>query len=108
MSDDEILLGAVTCAVVGLVMVGLGAWQIATGSPRLLHGYHYAATPPEKYPALARATGAGMVVSGAGCAVIVPVPGLPGWLSAVGVALLVVGIAFALVAIAHFNGSLVG
>lgn len=107
MSDGELWMGIATCVVVGLVMVGLGAWQIVTGSPRLLHGYHYAATPPESYPALARATGAGMVVSGVGCAAIVPAPGLPGWLSAAGVVLLVGGIVLMLAAIAHYNGSLV-
>lgn len=107
MSEGELWVGVATCMIVGVGIAACGVWQCVTGSPRLLHGYHYATTPEEKYPALARSTGAGMIVAGVGCAALVPAPGLPGWLTVAGVVVMLAGIAFTIAAIAHFNGAIV-
>ena len=93
----------VLCIVPALVAV-LGIYMIISGNPRLLHSYHYATTPPEKLPALARAEGASMI--GLAAAIALISLDAQGWLTIAGVVLLVVSIACMLGAIVYFNGGL--
>lgn len=98
--------GFITCVLVGLLVGACGVYMLVTGNARIMHSYHYAATPPAKMPSLARWSGAGMLVCGIGCALLVPATGMPEWLSIVGIALLVAGLVLTFGAIMHFNGSL--
>ena len=98
--------GFITCLLVGLLVGACGAYMFVTGNVRIMHSYHYATTPPAKMPSLARWSGAGMLVCGIGCALLVPAMGMPEWLSIVGIALLVAGLVLTFGAIMHFNGSL--
>lgn len=98
--------GFITCVLVGLLVGACGVYMLVTGNARIMHSYHYAATPPAKMPSLARWSGAGMLVCGVGCALLVPATGMPEWLSIAGVVLLVAGLGLTLGAIMHFNGSL--
>ena len=92
--------------VIGLGVVALGIWQVVTGNPRLLHSYHYATTPATELAPLARETGAGLILSGIGCALIIP-SFLPDWASIIGIVCVVAGIAGMLVSIVRHNGSLI-
>lgn len=103
---DEEMGGSIACVLVGLLVGACGVYMIVTGNARIMHAYHYATTPPAKMPALARWSGAGMLMCGIGCALLVPATGIPGWLTAVGTVLLVAGIGLMLGAIMHYNGSL--
>ena len=103
---DEQTTGFIIGLIAGLLVGGCGVYLLATGDPRLLHRYHYAGVRPANMPALARWSGAGLAVCGVGCVLIVPLPGLPDWLSVAGIVLIVAGIALALGAIVRFNGSL--
>lgn len=98
--------GFITCVLVGLLVGACGVYMLVTGNARIMHSYHYAATPPAKMSSLARWSGAGMLACGIGCALLVPAMGMPEWLSIVGIALLVAGLVLTLGAIMHFNGSL--
>ena len=98
--------GFITCLLVGLLVGACGVYMFVTGNVRIMHSYHYATTPPAKMPSLARWSGAGMLVCGIGCALLVPAMGMPEWLSIVGIALLVAGLVLTFGAIMHFNGSL--
>lgn len=91
--------------IVPVLTGALGTYMIVSGNPRLLHSYHYATTPPEKLPALARAEGASMIVLGIAIALICL--DRQGVLTIAGVVLLVLGIAFMLGAIVYFNGGLI-
>lgn len=91
--------------IVPVLTGALGIYMIVSGNPRLLHSYHYATTPPEKLPALARAEGASMIVLGIAIALICL--DKQGVLTIAGVVLLVLGIAFMLGAIVYFNGGLI-
>lgn len=81
--------------------------MLVTGNPSIMHGYHYATTPLSQRPALARWSGAGMLMAGIGCAFIIPPTGLPEWLSIAGILVLIAGLGVALGSIMHFNGSLI-
>lgn len=83
----------------------LGIYMIVSGNPRLLHSYHYATTPPEKLPALARAEGVGMI--GLSVAIALIALDMQGWLTIAGIALFVASIAAMLGAIVYYNGGLV-
>lgn len=98
--------GFITCVLVGLLVGACGVYMLVTGNARIMHSYHYVATPPAKMPLLARWSGAGMLACGIGCALLVPATGMPAWLSIVGIALLVAGLVLTFGAIMHFNGSL--
>ena len=104
---NDALVGLLISVVSGALCVGIGLYMIVTGNPKLLHGYHYATTPPAELPRLARESGAGLVVAGVGCALI----GVPGPFAVealvAGVVLLVVGIAVIFIAIIRHNGSLI-
>ncbi len=71
--------GFITCLLVGLLVGTCGVYMLVTGNARIMHSYHYAATPPVKMPSLARWSGAGMLVCGIGCALLVPATGMPEW-----------------------------
>lgn len=111
---DEATTGFIVCLVIGLIIVVMGVYMAVTGNPRLLHSYHYATVPPQKLPALARATGVGLIVSGVGCTMLVPpaaVAAVVGTrvsdlLSIAGIVLLLLGIAGTLLAVVRYNGSL--
>ena len=103
---DSQTAGFVTCLLCGLLVAATGVYMLVTGNPRIMHGYHFASTPREKWPALARWSGAGLAACGVGCALLVPATGMPEWLSIAGVVLLVAGLGLTLGAIMHFNGSL--
>lgn len=103
---DEQMAGFITCLLCGLLVAATGVYMLVTGNPRIMHGYHFATTPREKWPALARWSGAGMLVAGIGCALLVPLPPLSDWLSIAGIVLLVAGLGLTLGAVVHFNGSL--
>ena len=103
---DAQMGGFITCLLVGLLVGACGVYMLVTGNARIMHSYHYAATPPAKMPSLARWSGAGMLACGIGCALLVPATGMPEWLSIVGIVLLVAGLALTFGAIMHFNGSL--
>lgn len=92
--------------VIGGLIVLLGGYMAATGDARPLHGYHYATTPPDELPRLARETGACLAVTGVGCMLVAPTP-LPGEAEVVGAVLLVAGIVGAVVSIVLHNGGLV-
>lgn len=98
--------GFITCLLCGLLVAATGVYMLVTGNPSIMHGYHYATTPLSQRPALARWSGAGMLMAGVGCAFIVPPTGLPDWLGIAGIALLVAGLGLTLGSIMHFNGSL--
>lgn len=83
----------------------LGIYMIVSGNPRLLHSYHYATTPPEKLPALARAEGVGMI--GLSVAIALIALDIQGWLTIAGIALFVASIVAMLGAIVYYNGGLV-
>ena len=91
--------------IVPVLTGALGTYMIVSGNPRLLHSYHYATTPPEKLPALARAEGASMIVLAVAIALVCL--DTQGALTIVGIALLVLGIAFMLGAIVYYNGGLI-
>lgn len=103
---DAQMGGFITCLLVGLLVGACGVYMLVTGNARIMHSYHYAATPLAKMPVLARWSGAGMLVCGIGCALLVPAAGMPEWLSVVGIALLVAGLVLTFGAIMHFNGAL--
>lgn len=96
--DDLLACGAVA----GLLVI-TGIVMMVTGRPGLLHGYHYATTPPEKIPALSRWCGAGLILCGMGVLLLA----FDGRTAAVGVAVLVAGLVATLTAIIHYNGRLV-
>lgn len=102
----ESLIGTAIGIGTGLCIAALGIWQMVTGSPRLLHSYHYATTPAAELAPLARETGAGLIATGVGCMLMIPSV-LPEWTSAVGVVILVAGIAFMLASIIRHNGGLI-
>lgn len=104
---DERMGGFITCMLCGLIVGAAGVYMLASGNPRILHGYHYASVPPSKMVPLARWSGAGLLVAGVGCALLMPPAGMPDWMSVIGIALLIAGIGISLGAIVHFNGSLV-
>ena len=79
---------------------------MVTGSPRLLHSYHYATTPTAELAPLARETGAGLIATGIGCMLLLPSV-LPAWASAVGIAIMVAGVAGMLASIIRHNGGLI-
>lgn len=91
--------------IVPVLTGALGIYMIASGNPRLLHSYHYATTPPEKLPALARAEGASMIVLGIAIALVCL--DTHGALTIVGIVLLVLGLALMLGAIVYYNGGLI-
>lgn len=91
--------------VIPVLTGALGIYMIVSGNPRLLHSYHYATTPPEKLPALARATGASMIVLG--IAIALMCLDTQGVLTIAGIVLLALGIAFMLGSIVYFNGGLI-
>ncbi len=111
---DAEMGGFITCLVIGLVVVIMGAYMAVTKNPALLHGYHYADVPPARLPRLARLCGIGLIVCGVGCMLLMPAPAVDdalgpfasSVLSIVGAVLLVAGIGFMTAAIARFNGSL--
>lgn len=91
--------------VIPVLTGALGIYMIVSGNPRLLHSYHYATTPPEKLPALARATGASMIVLS--IAIALMCLDTQGALTIAGIVLLALGIAFMLGSIVYFNGGLI-
>lgn len=101
----ESVVGTVVVIALGLCIVAMGAWQVKTGDPRLLHSYHYATTPVAELPALARETGAGLISTGAGCVALGASFMLP-LVMPLGLILLLGGIAFMLYAIVRHNGGL--
>lgn len=82
----------------------IGIYMIVSGNPRMLHSYHYATTPPEKLPALARAEGIGMICLSVAIALMAL--DMQGWLTIAGTVLLVLSIAGMLGAIVYYNGGL--
>ena len=96
---DALVITLVAAALIAL----LGIYMIATGNTALLHGYHYATTPPEQRPALARACGAGLVLCGVGLALL----SCNSWLAVTGIVLLAASVALICMAIVHYNGSLI-
>lgn len=103
---DSELSGFIGCSLCGLLVAGCGLYMVVTGNPRLMHGYHYALVPPEKMPALARWSGAGLIAAGIGCALLIPPAGAPVWLTVIGIVLFVAGLVLSLGSIVRFNGSL--
>lgn len=115
--------GAVA-AVVGvgvlLSLVGFvpGFYMMATGDVSLLHPYHYANVAAADLPAFAKAEGA--AIAGLGAAILLCTAGAAGmyarrptplWAKAllgVGCALLAASLVAMLLAIIHYNGSLMG
>lgn len=97
----------------GILVMGLGAYMLVSGNPSLLHSYHYATTPSAELPVLAREAGAGTLATGLGCVLLAPttLPTLPpaalAALVAIGVLLLIGGIAFMLASIVRHNGGLI-
>lgn len=106
------LIGAIGIAILIII---LGIFQIVTGNPRLLHSYHYATTPADQLPALARETGAGLIAVGASCIVLTVPAVIPGMssgsvgiaLAILGATLMIGGILFMLVSIVRRNGGLI-
>lgn len=96
---DRLLVFLIPSALI----IILGAYMVASGNPAPLHGYHYATTPPEKLPALARSTGAGLILCGASLGLLY----LDSWIAVAGAVLLALGIALTLGAIVHYNGTLI-
>lgn len=103
---DESLIGIIVAAGCGLLCAGLGAYMVVTGNPSLLHSYHYATTPLADRPALARESGAGLIVTGVGCALMGLSDFFGVWAGVAGIVLLVAGIAINLISIIRHNGSL--
>lgn len=103
---DESLIGIIVAAGCGLLCAGLGAYMVVTGNPSLLHSYHYATTPLADRPALARESGAGLIVTGVGCALMGLSDYFGVWAGVAGIVLLVAGIAINLISIIRHNGSL--
>ena len=97
---DGIALG------IGFCCAALGIFMIVTGNPGLLHSYHYATTPAEELPALARETGMGLVGCGVGAALVCQTV-LPDVATIVGAVILFVSIAGVLISIVRHNGGLV-
>lgn len=102
----ESLIGTAIGVGAGLCIVALGVWQVVTGSPRLLHSYHYATTPTAELAPLARETGAGLIATGIGCMLLLSSV-LPAWASAVGIAIMVAGVVGMLASIIRHNGGLI-
>ena len=103
---DESLIGIIVAAGCGLLCAGLGAYMVVTGNPSLLHSHHYATTPLADRPALARESGAGLIVTGVGCALMGLSDFFGVWAGVAGIVLLVAGIAINLISIIRHNGSL--
>lgn len=103
MDSLVILVPAALCAALGISM-------IVSGNPRMLHSYHYATTPPDKLPKLARAEGAGLVGLAIGIALMGFVSDAPGALgiagTIVGTVLFVASLAEMLIMIVYYNGGL--
>lgn len=106
-------MDALIVLLIGVLLAALGIFMAVSGNPSLLHSYHYATTPPEELPALARETGIGLAVSGAGVMLMAPsiTSVLPSAvevsLTVAGIVLLVGGIAGTLAAVIRHNGALV-
>lgn len=92
-------------AIAGVV-AALGIYMMVSGDPRLLHSYHYATTPVGLRPRLARWTGAGLVGTGAACALLGVDDG-SGAATIAGAVLLVASIGLVLGAIVRLNGGLI-
>ena len=103
---DSKIAGFITCLLCGLLVGGCGLYMLITGNPRIMHGYHYATVAPAQMRPLARWAGAGLLVCGVGCALIVPPAGMSDWIGIAGIALLVVGLGLTFGSIMHFNGAL--
>lgn len=99
--------GFITCLLCGLLVAVTGVYMLVTGNPSIMHGYHYATTLLSQRAALARWSGAGMLMAGIGCAFIVPPAGLPDWLGIAGILVLIAGLGVTFGSIVHFNGSLI-
>lgn len=102
--DVNSLVGMVVPLLCALLVCVLGVIMMVTGNPSLLHSYHYATTPPEELPALARETGACLVVMGLAVALMALAQA---WAAVVGVVLLVASVAGMFASIIRHNGSLV-
>ena len=94
------------CVVLGLLIVAMGVYQVVSGSPRLLHSYHYATTPPAELPVLARETGAGLIGCGIGVALLAFSSRFV-WCVAVGIVLMLGSVAVMLASIVRHNGGLI-
>ena len=94
------------CVVGGLLIAAMGVCQVVSGSPRLLHSYHYATTPPAELPALARETGAGLIGCGIGVALLA-LSSWSVWCAAVGTVLMVGSVGATLFSIVRHNGGLI-
>ena len=91
---------------IGVCVALSGFYMLVSGNCSLLHSYHYATTPAAERPILAREVGASLVACGVSVALIVPTV-LPGWVSVIGVVLLVAGLVGMFAAIVRHNGGLV-
>ena len=83
---DSKIAGFITCLLCGLLVGGCGLYMLITGNPRIMHGYHYATVAPAQMRPLARWAGAGLLVCGVGCALIVPPAGMSDWIGIAGIA----------------------
>ena len=102
--DVSDLVGTIAPLLCALLVCALGVIMIVTGNPSLLHSYPYATTPPEELPALARETGACLVVMGLAVGLMMLAQA---WAVVVGVVLLVASIGGMFASIVRHNGALV-
>jgi hypothetical protein len=108
-----LVLGLAISLLIGL----MGVYMLVTGKANLLHDYHRAATDPNDLSRLARYSGSGMTILGAGIALVTAYTAtasgasLPAWTGSLitlvlAVALCIAGMVVTFVSIHHFNGSL--
>lgn len=102
--DVSDLVGTIAPLLCALLVCALGVIMVVTGNPSLLHSYHYATTPPEELPSLARETGACLVVMGLAVGLMMLAQA---WAVVVGVVLLVASIGGMFASIIRHNGSLI-
>ena len=100
-----VVAGKVLPALVGLGIVAMGLWQAWTGNVSMLHSYHRDLVLPQDEPKLARWSGCGLTITGAGCIMMVfgndeGAGQIPLY---IGMALLFAGIIVAIFAIKRYN-----
>lgn len=111
------MAGFIIGIVLGALVGGMGVYMMATRRVSLLHSYHYATTPLQDLPSIAWWSGFGLSIAGFGVILVslsqgVRVGMLPDWLDGtpfqiLGVGMLLGGIVVSIVAIVHYNGSIV-
>ncbi len=113
----SVLLSFLVCVAVGVLVGGTGIYMVVSGDATPLHSYHRSNVLPQDLAALARWSGLGAVVLGAGI-ILLSLPllakmrPLPGWARgrlpvALGGAFLAVGFVVITVSVVYYNGAIV-